>query len=406
MLASFLRFALREPSTTEESLMSATAVVSSRPRIRPASAIGFGLVHLAALGVFFVGFSWKGIILCLLSYYIRMFAITAGFHRYFSHRTFQLNRFWQFMLALLGQTSAQRGVLWWASNHRHHHKYSDQPEDLHSPLQKGFWWSHMGWIMADDYVETDYSRIQDMAKYPELMWLNRNEYLATLLYALLLTGIFGWTGLFYGYFLSTVFLWHGTFFINSVMHVFGKRVYETTDTSRNSMIFALVTMGEGWHNNHHYYPGTAMQGFRWWQLDASYYVLLLGEKLGIVKNLRRVPQRVREAALDYVAKGKVSFDEALHARVVTLSEQWAALKASAQLRADNATHELEFARVKATVALKMLEADYESMKNRAGRAAERKMQKLRADIDRNKQNLAEILERLVASTGGAQLQPA
>lgn len=385
--------------------MSVSAVTRVRPRMRPASIVGFGLVHLAALGVFFIGFSWKGVLLCLASYYLRMFAITAGFHRYFSHRTFQLNRFWQFMLGFLGQTSAQRGVLWWASNHRHHHKYSDQPEDLHSPIQKGFWWSHMGWIMADDYVATDYDRIKDMAKYPELMWLNKNEYLATLLYALALTGLFGWTGLFYGYFLSTVLLWHGTFFINSVMHVFGKRVYETTDTSRNSMIFALVTMGEGWHNNHHYYPGTAAQGFRWWQIDASYYVLLAGEKLGIVKNLRRVPQRVKEAALDYVVRNKQTFDEALHARVQALSAQWEAVKASAHVYAGNATHELEFARMKAAVTLQMLEAEYNELKSRAGRARARKLAKLRADIDRNKQHLAEILERLVAAAS-PQMQPA
>ena len=154
-----------------------------------------------------------------------MFAITAGFHRYFSHRTYRLARVPQFLLAFLGQTAAQKGVLWWAANHRHHHKYSDRPEDIHSPLQKGFWWSHMGWILARDHAETDPSRIPDLAKYPELVWLDRNQYVPTLLYGVALYFAFGWTGLFYGYFLSTVLLWHGTFSINSVMHVFGRRVY-------------------------------------------------------------------------------------------------------------------------------------------------------------------------------------
>ena len=266
-------------------------------RIAASSAAGFALVHLAALGVFAVGFSWKGVALCLGSYYLRMFAITAGFHRYFSHRTYRLGRVPQFLLAFLGQTAAQKGVLWWASNHRHHHKYSDRPEDIHSPIQGGFWWSHMGWILSPDYVETDLSRVPDLAKYPELRWLDRHAVPADdPLRPSPLALAFGWIGLFYGYFLSTVLLWHGTFSINSVMHVFGRRVFATTDDSRNSFLFALVTMGEGWHNNHHWAPGSAAQGFRWWEVDPSYYLLWLGEKLGIVRDLHRPPRHWREAA--------------------------------------------------------------------------------------------------------------
>ncbi|MGA7992507.1 MAG: fatty acid desaturase, partial [Thermoanaerobaculia bacterium] len=262
----------------------------SRHRVRPIAAFGFALVHVAAIaGVALVGVSWKGVLFALASYYVRMFAITAGFHRYFSHRSYRLARVPQFLLALLGQTAAQKGVLWWASNHRHHHKYSDTPEDIHSPLQDGFWWSHIGWILSGKYDETDFSRIPDLAKFPELVWLDRNQYAATMLYGILSWALFGWTGLVWGYFVATVFLWHGTFTINSVMHVFGRRVFPTADTSRNSMIFALVTMGEGWHNNHHFYPSSAAQGFRWWQLDASFYLLWAGEKLGLVKALRRAP---------------------------------------------------------------------------------------------------------------------
>src|SRR5664279_1344947 len=183
--------------------------------VRPSAVAGFLLVHVAAIaGVVFVGFSWTGVALCVASYYLRMFAITAGFHRYFSHRSYRLARVPQFLLAFLGQTSAQKGVLWWAANHRHHHKYSDRPEDIHSPLQKGFWWSHMGWILARDHADSDPSGIPDFAKYPELVWLDRNQYVPTLLYGVALYFAFGWTGLFYGYFLSTVLLWHGTFSIN------------------------------------------------------------------------------------------------------------------------------------------------------------------------------------------------
>jgi stearoyl-CoA desaturase (delta-9 desaturase) len=278
--------------------MSTEAVSTRSPRrIRPSSAAGFLLVHLAALGVIGLGFSWTGVAVCLGSYYLRMFAITAGFHRYFSHRTYRLARVPQFLLAFLGQTAAQKGVLWWASNHRHHHKYSDQPEDIHSPLQRGFWWSHMGWILSPDYVQTDLSRVPDLAKYPELRWLDRHENLPMVVYAALLFLAFGWTGLFYGYFLSTVFLWHGTFSINSLMHVFGRRVFATTDDSRNSFLLALVTMGEGWHNNHHWAPGSAAQGFRWWEVDATYYLLWLGERLRLLSGLHRPPERWGAAAV-------------------------------------------------------------------------------------------------------------
>jgi stearoyl-CoA desaturase (delta-9 desaturase) len=234
-------------------------------RMRPSAVAGFALVHLLALGVFFVGFSWTGLALCIGSYYLRMFAITAGFHRYFSHRTYRLARVPQFLLAFLGQTSAQKGVLWWASNHRHHHRYSDRPEDIHSPVQRGFWWAHIGWILAEDYEKTDLSRVPDLAKYPELRWLDRHQFLPTAVYAVALYLAFGWTGLFWGYFLSTAILWHGTFTINSVMHLIGRRAYATTEDSRNSFFFAVLTMGEGWHNNHHWAPQSTAQGFHWWQ---------------------------------------------------------------------------------------------------------------------------------------------
>jgi stearoyl-CoA desaturase (delta-9 desaturase) len=381
--------------------MSATALNASetKPNIRLRSAIGFAIVHLAALGVFFVGFSWKGILLALASYYLRMFAVTAGFHRYFSHRTFHLNRFWQFALAFLGQTAAQKGVLWWAAHHRHHHRYSDQPEDLHSPVQRGFWWSHMGWILADDYAATRYEAVPDLTKYPELVWLDKNQYMPTMLYAIALTAAFGPVGLFYGYFLSTVLLWHGTFTINSIMHVFGKRVYRTTDDSRNSMIFAIVTMGEGWHNNHHYYPGSAAQGFRWWQVDMSYYILLAGEKLGIVKKMRRVPERVLLATEEALKGTRTAFDQ----KIAAMSEQWTRMKQSAGVAAQKKVAELEAAHARGAAQLRHLEAEYVLLRARAGVAAEAKLDEIRADIERTKANLAETLERMIQA---AQASPA
>ncbi len=359
--------------------------------LRLSAVAGFLLVHLAALGVFWVGFSWKGVVLCLASYYLRMFAITAGFHRYFSHRTYGLSRTPQFLLAFLGQTAAQRGVLWWASNHRHHHRYSDRPEDIHSPVQRGFWWSHMGWILSRDQDESDHSRVPDLAKYPELVWLDRHQYLPTVVYAVALYLAFGWTGLFYGYFLSTVFLWHGTFTINSVMHVFGRRVYATTDDSRNSFLFSLLTMGEGWHNNHHWAPQSAAQGFHWWEVDASFYLLWLGEKVGLVRKLHRRPGHFREAASEAKRTGRAFTSARHHERVLSLTRRWAELGASARLTAHEAFAELEAARARATARLERLHEEAAAVSARAGR----RLDEIHAEIEKARAHLAEILERLV-----------
>lgn len=377
----------------------------ARPRIRTTAAAGFLLVHLAALGIFVAGWSWKGVLLCLVSYYLRMFAITAGFHRYFSHRTYSLGRVAQFLLAFLGQTSAQKGVLWWASNHRHHHRYSDQPEDIHSPLRRGFWWSHMGWILAEDYESTDLSRVPDLAKFPELVWLDRNQYLPSMLYAVALFLAFGAPGLFWGYFLSTVLLWHGTFAINSVMHVFGKRVFPTTDTSRNSFLLALVTMGEGWHNNHHYYPGSAAQGFRWWQLDASYYLLWLGEKAGIVRSLRRVPASLRRASAAMEAT-RLRVEGAMNARIEALSLRWSEVKGAARSGALGRLADVEAARQRAVARLEELQADYTAARQRAGDAASRRLDELKAEIERTRAQLAGILEQLLELAESLEVAPA
>jgi stearoyl-CoA desaturase (delta-9 desaturase) len=360
--------------------------------VRPTAALGFLLVHVAALGVFVLGFSWVGVALCLGSYALRMFAITAGFHRYFSHRTYRLGRVSQFLLAFLGQTAAQKGVLWWASNHRHHHKYSDRPEDSHSPVQRGFWWSHIGWILADD-KDTDLSQIPDLAKFPELRWLDRNQYVPTLLYGVALYLSFGWAGLFYGYFLSTVLLWHGTFSINSVMHLFGRRVFATTDDSRNSFLFALVTMGEGWHNNHHWAPGSAAQGFHWWEIDASYALLRLGERLGIVKDLHRPPEHWREAAREAARTGRAFHSARQHERVLRLSRQWGQLRQSARLKAHGAIADLDAARARAVARLDQLHAEAAAAGSRAGK----RLEEIHAEIHRGRAHLAEILERMVAA---------
>jgi stearoyl-CoA desaturase (Delta-9 desaturase) len=253
----------------------------------------FYAVHVAAVvGVALVGFSWKGVALAVALYYVRMFGVTGGYHRYFSHRTYRTSRAFQFFLAVLAQSSIQKGALWWAAHHRDHHKYSDTPKDPHSYRDYGFWYSHVGWILATDTEETDYSRISDMARYPELRWLNNYHVVPGVALAVGLYLVGGWNALVWGFFVSTTLLWHGTFTINSLSHIWGKRRYQTTDNSKNNPVLAIVTMGEGWHNNHHYYQRSVRQGFHWWQIDMTYYILRALAAVGIVWDLHLPSQKI------------------------------------------------------------------------------------------------------------------
>lgn len=256
-----------------------------------AHSIPFFLVHVLCFAVVFTGITWTAVLLFVAMFFGRAFFVTAGYHRYFSHKSFKLNRFWQLVFAFMAEATAQKGVLWWASNHRHHHRYSDTDLDLHSP-RKGFWWSHVGWILADKYKATNHDGIKDFGKFPELRFLNRHDWIAPWTFGLVAFLIGGWPGLIVGFFWSTVLLWHSTFLVNSAAHVFGRRRYETDDTSRNSLLIALLTGGEGWHNNHHHYQASARQGFFWWEIDPTFYVLKAMSWVGIVKDMKSPPARV------------------------------------------------------------------------------------------------------------------
>ena len=267
----------------------------------------FYAVHVAAVvGVALVGFSWKGVALALALYYVRMFGVTGGYHRYFSHRTYRTSRTFQLVLAVLAQSSVQKGALWWAAHHRDHHKYSDTPKDPHSYRDYGFWYSHVGWILSRDTEETDYARISDLARYPELRWLNNWHVVPGIVLAVGLWLVGSWPALVWGFFVSTTLLWHGTFTINSLSHIWGRRRYVTTDDSKNNPVLAIITMGEGWHNNHHYYPRSVRQGFRWWQIDMTYYVLRALALVGIVWDLHVPSQKVID--------GTVASDPAMKTR--------------------------------------------------------------------------------------------
>jgi stearoyl-CoA desaturase (Delta-9 desaturase) len=255
----------------------------------------FFFSHLICLAVFFTTFRWSYLVVCLALYYARMFFVTAGYHRYFSHRAFKTSRAFQFILAFLAMTSTQKGILWWAAHHRHHHKYSDTEEDLHSPTLFGFWWSHVGWILSDRYNQTRVELIGDFHRYPELRWLNKYFLVPPVALAVALFLIGGWGLLLWGYFVSTVLLWHGSFTINSLSHIFGKRRYDTSDSSKNNALLALVTMGEGWHNNHHHFMASVRQGFFWWEVDGTYYLLRVLSWFRIVWDLRMPPPHLVHA---------------------------------------------------------------------------------------------------------------
>ena len=265
-------------------------------------AVPFLAMHLACVAVVWVGVSPIAVGVAAALYALRMFAITAFYHRYFSHRTFRTSRAVQFAFALIGAASVQRGPLWWAAHHRHHHRHADTVADPHSPNVHGFWWSPAGWFLTREGFRTDWSRIPDLAGYPELRWLDRYDTVVPVLLAAGLYGLgallervapsLGTSGpqlLVWGFFVSTVVLFHATVTINSLAHRFGKRRFDTRDDSRNNLWLALLTFGEGWHNNHHFFPGTARQGFRWWEIDLTWYGLRLLALLGLVRDLKPVP---------------------------------------------------------------------------------------------------------------------
>jgi stearoyl-CoA desaturase (delta-9 desaturase) len=251
--------------------------------------IPFLLAHLVCLGAIWTGVPASAVAIAVGLYVIRMIAVTAGYHRYFSHRSFKTSRVGQFILALVAQSAAQRGVLWWAAKHRHHHRHSDTELDVHSPRHRGFWYAHLGWIFHPQHHDTDYELVADLARYPELRLLDRHQYAPAVALAVGVWLVAGWPGLIVGFFWSTVALYHGSFMINSLAHVHGSQRYVTGDDSRNNFWLALFTMGEGWHNNHHAYQRSTRQGFRWWEVDVTFYVLTVLSWMRVVWDLGTPP---------------------------------------------------------------------------------------------------------------------
>lgn len=262
----------------------------------PASLPMFSLfiaLHLACFAVIWTGFTAFDVGLCLALFALRIFGVTAGYHRYFAHRAYKTSRVFQFILGFIAQSSLQSGLIWWASKHRDHHKYVDTPRDAHSPREYGFWFSHLGWIFNEGAQKPNLANVPDITRYPELVWLDKYHWVpgALLGFGVWLAG--GWSALVIGFCLSTVLVWHSTFAINSLAHVFGRQRYLTGDDSRNNWWLALLTFGEGWHNNHHYYMASVRQGFHWWEVDITFYLLKLLSWCGLVWDLKQPPAHVR-----------------------------------------------------------------------------------------------------------------
>jgi len=307
-------FLLWIDSQETDELVTSRSVLSQTIRLLP-----FALMHLGCFLVIWVGWSWTAVGVAAALYAIRMFAITGFYHRYFSHRSFKTSRPMQFVFAVLGCSAVQRGPLWWAAHHREHHRHSDQEGDLHSPRLHGVLWAHMLWFLHPDASRTNVKAVPDLVKFKELRWIDRYDGLVPALLAGLMLGlgfalgeIFPSSGtsagqmLTWGFFISTVACYHGTYTINSVSHVWGSRRFETTDDSRNNALLALITFGEGWHNNHHRFPGSVRQGFYWWEYDFTYYTLWIMARLGLVWDLAPVPARIYEAAIHEAEKRRAS----------------------------------------------------------------------------------------------------
>ncbi len=268
-------------------------VPDPRDKMSFTASFPFVAIHVLAIaGAILLPFKWWYPLLAIGLYYVRMFGVTAGYHRYFAHRAFKTGRVFQFLLAFLAETSVQKGVLWWSGHHRDHHRDSDTPADIHSPVQRGFWWSHVGWIMSPRFDAAPLHRIKDFVKYPELVFLSKHYWIPPTIFGVAIYLLGGWPAAAWGFGISTVLLWHGTFTINSLSHVLGKRRYDTADDSRNNWVLALVTMGEGWHNNHHHFAASARQGFFWWEIDMSYYVLKALSAVGLVWDLKQPTEKV------------------------------------------------------------------------------------------------------------------
>jgi stearoyl-CoA desaturase (delta-9 desaturase) len=255
---------------------------------------------------------WPEIIAMLGMYTLCGFGVTIGFHRLFTHRSFETNRFMRIWLATFGSMAGQGALIRWCATHRRHHQQSDRSGDPHSPhvhgdtsfdLLRGMWHAHMGWLFHRDCPDAARS-IPDLLQDRALVWIDR-LYFPLVFLGILIPGMFvgvvthSWYGLFSGMIWGGVMriclLQHVTWSINSVCHVWGRRPFKSGDESANNWLFGLLALGEGWHNNHHAFPTSARQGLRWYQFDSSWLMIRALAAIGLVRNIRTPSPAALEA---------------------------------------------------------------------------------------------------------------
>ncbi|MCI3279397.1 fatty acid desaturase [Synechococcus sp. PCC 6717] len=249
----------------------------------------FTAVHaLAMLAPWF--FSWSALgVMLLLHWLFGSIGICLGYHRLLSHRSFQVPRWLEYAIALVGAMALQGGPIFWVAGHRLHHAHTEDVEQDPYSAKRGFWWSHMLWMIYPHPDYFNYDRYQKFA--PDLVrqgfyrWLNRYFILLQLPLAIALYALGGWPFVIYGVFLRSVLLWHSTWLINSVTHMWGYRTFHINDNSRNLWWAAILTYGEGWHNNHHAYPHVAKAGWRWWEIDVTWWAIWILKTLGLARNV-------------------------------------------------------------------------------------------------------------------------
>jgi stearoyl-CoA desaturase (delta-9 desaturase) len=261
------------------------------------------IFHIFAIAAFW-SFSWTNLAVALALHWIAVgFGISLGYHRLHTHRGFKTSKAFEYFLAICGTLTLEGGPMFWVATHRQHHQLSDQEGDPHSPRDGGFW-AHMGWILFGD---THHNNTELMGKYapdlgrePFYRWLNTYHYLPLTTLGLILLAVGGWSMVLWGIFLRVIVGLHATWLVNSATHMWGSRRFETRDDSRNSWWVALLTFGEGWHNNHHAHPVSARHGLAWYEFDISWITLRILNAFGIVRDLKvakvRQPLPAEEAA--------------------------------------------------------------------------------------------------------------
>jgi stearoyl-CoA desaturase (delta-9 desaturase) len=253
----------------------------------------FAIVHgLALLAPWY--FSWSALgTMILLHWFLGSIGICLGYHRLLSHRSFQVPKWLEYAIALIGATALQGGPIFWVAGHRLHHAHTEDEEKDPYSARRGFWWSHMLWIIypkPDFFNPNKYRKYApDLARDPFYMWLDKYFILLQIPLAVGLYLIGGWSFIIWGMCLKSVLLWHSTWFINSVTHMWGYRTFETNDNSRNLWWAAIVTYGEGWHNNHHAYPNVAKAGWRWWEVDVTWWAIQFLRSLGLATKVIMPP---------------------------------------------------------------------------------------------------------------------